>query len=60
VEAQMTVALAPHQWIDLASAQRKRYERSIEDEVELTHGSSWADKVAALELIEKKRKCSPG
>lgn len=55
----MTVALAPHQWIDLASAQRKRYERSIEDEFELTHGSSWADKVAALELIEKKRKCSP-
>ena len=56
----MTVALAPHQWIDLASAQRKRYERSIEEEVELTHGSSWADKLAALERIEKKRKCSPG
>ena len=56
----MAVALAPFHWIDLASAQRKRYERSIEDEVELTHGSSWADKLAALERIEKKRKCSPG
>ena len=56
----MAVALAPFHWIDLASVQRRRYERSIEEEVELTHGSSWADKLAALERIEKKRKCSPG
>ena len=60
MEAKIAVAWASRHWIDLPSARPKNYERSFEYGVEFTHGSSWADKLAALEGIENKRQCSPG
>ena len=42
-------------WSDNASAQRKRYLLSLERDFLITHGSSWSEKLAALEQINSRQ-----